>query len=225
MYADYPVSHYTGIPEISIPLHEISIDDYILPISLSYHASGVKVNQEASWVGLGWALNAGGIISRTVKCVDDFLEYSTSNIIQGYYNGPEASDPTSNTFYTYTNDGGVTRRLLIADSEPDIFSYSFPGGSSKFLLDKSRGPVLFDKSANIKIEVLTNSLKKYFRLTAPDGTVYIFNSPEITRSYGREGYLNKNLSNSTKFDEDISNYSYQYYENSKYTSSWYLTKL
>lgn len=66
-YADYPVSHYTGVPDISIPLYEINIDNYKLPISLSYHASGIRVNQEASWVGLGWALNAGGLFQEQLS--------------------------------------------------------------------------------------------------------------------------------------------------------------
>lgn len=46
IYADYPVSHYTGIPKINIPLTEIDFDGFKLPISLNYHASGIKVSQE-----------------------------------------------------------------------------------------------------------------------------------------------------------------------------------
>jgi hypothetical protein len=59
-YAEIPVSYSTGVPEISIPLFNIQTGSINLPISLSYHSSGVKVEEEASWVGLGWSLNAGG---------------------------------------------------------------------------------------------------------------------------------------------------------------------
>ncbi len=65
-YGDIPVSHYTGVPNISIPIYTVTEGELSLPISLSYHGSGIKVNETASWVGLGWSLNAGGIISRTV---------------------------------------------------------------------------------------------------------------------------------------------------------------
>src|SRR5690242_6004533 len=61
-YGDIPVGYHTGIPNISIPLYELKEGDVSLPISLSYHASGIRVAEVASWVGLGWTLNAGGVI-------------------------------------------------------------------------------------------------------------------------------------------------------------------
>src|SRR5690349_2361229 len=66
VYGAVPVSLHTGIPNISIPLYQMSGTDIQLPIELTYHASGVKVEQMASWVGLGWALNAGGVVTREV---------------------------------------------------------------------------------------------------------------------------------------------------------------
>src|SRR5687767_12654498 len=59
-YGEIPVSLYTGIPSISIPLYEIKDGPLSLPISLSYHAGGIRVEEIASSVGLGWTLNAGG---------------------------------------------------------------------------------------------------------------------------------------------------------------------
>ncbi len=224
-YADYPVSHYTGLPNISIPIYEINIDGYTLPISLSYHASGVKAAQEASWVGLGWSLSAGGVISRTVKCADDFLEYSTPDILYGYYNGPEVNDPYSESLYKTRLTLTGSEPVLIADSEPDIFSYSLPHESGKFLLDKSRGAALFNKSSNIKVEVLTEKNKKYFKLIAADGTEYLFKEYETTRLYGRSGSMNRNLNNATKYDEDVNNNTLWYSMNLKYTSSWFLSQI
>ena len=53
-YTEMPVSEYTGIPNISVPLYQINVDDIKLPVNLTYHAVGIQVSQEASWVGLGW---------------------------------------------------------------------------------------------------------------------------------------------------------------------------
>jgi len=74
VYANYPVADFTGTPKIDIPLYEINEGGYKLPISLSYNASGIKVNDIAGWAGLGFSLNAGGIITRnTVGGADDVL--------------------------------------------------------------------------------------------------------------------------------------------------------
>ena len=49
-----------GIPNINIPLYNISIDGVTIPISMSYDASGIKTNDLATAVGLKWRLNTGG---------------------------------------------------------------------------------------------------------------------------------------------------------------------
>lgn len=215
MFADYPVSHYTGTPNINIPLYEISIDNLKIPIALSYHASGIKVSQEASWVGLGWSLSAGGNISRTVKCGDDFKEYpSPAGIQMGYYKGP-AVNSASSAYYEYVYPNSYR---LIIDSEPDIFFYSLPGYSGKFLLDKSRGAILFDKTHNIKVDVIEDRVNGYyFILTSPDGTQYTYNKRETAKSYSSEGGLAAG-----KLDDTPSAYLESPME---YASSWYLTKI
>src|ERR1700744_1818425 len=59
-FGEWPVSQYTGVPEISIPLYTVKIKNVEVPIQLSYHASGIRVDEMASCVGTGWTLNAGG---------------------------------------------------------------------------------------------------------------------------------------------------------------------
>lgn len=44
-YERIPVSYFNGLPSIDIPLYTIDYKDLTLPIGLSYHASGIKVNQ------------------------------------------------------------------------------------------------------------------------------------------------------------------------------------
>lgn len=53
-YGEIPVSYHTGVPDISIPIHTLTEGSISVPISLSYHASGIRVQETASWVGLGW---------------------------------------------------------------------------------------------------------------------------------------------------------------------------
>src|SRR5262245_60995359 len=65
-YVEQPVGLYNGIPQVDIPIYTIQAANLSLPISLSYHASGIKVSEMASNIGLGWSLNAGGVITRSV---------------------------------------------------------------------------------------------------------------------------------------------------------------
>ncbi len=70
-YGDVPVSYFTGVPNISIPIHTVQSGPLSLPVSLSYHAGGIRVGEPVSWVGTGWSLNAGGIITRTILGLPD----------------------------------------------------------------------------------------------------------------------------------------------------------
>src|SRR5689334_7088556 len=87
-YGEIPVSPYTGIPNISIPLYEIKDGPLNVPISLSYHAGGIRVEEVAPAVGLGWALNAGGIVGRQQRGRPDEsgwivpAPYTIDNILQ-----------------------------------------------------------------------------------------------------------------------------------------------
>lgn len=232
IYADYPVSHYTGVPNINVPLYEIDFDGYRLPIKLNYHASGIKVDQEASWVGLGWSLDIGGAISRSVRGADDFLENYTSYpyIQNGYYNDGDIGNINDNYYYEYTSViSGVFEKRLKIDTEPDIFYCSFPGYSGKFIIDKSRGPVLMDKSENIKIEIvhdpsMGNSSPSdiCFKVTAVEGTEYYYKQREKTWAYSRPGGLNDNSTDPNRTLDvgvDLSNFP------AEFTSSWVLDKI
>ncbi|MCD7972577.1 MAG: hypothetical protein LUG18_07895 [Candidatus Azobacteroides sp.] len=103
-YDELPVSEYTGIPNISIPLYNIEVDDISIPVTLSYHASGIKVNQDASWVGMGWDMSFASII----QFVNDLDDLST-NPIHGAKNSmrnikqlPNWLESSQSTNYGYT---------------------------------------------------------------------------------------------------------------------------
>lgn len=72
-YGEYSVNGYTGCPDINIPVCEIKDRDLTIPIALRYDARGIKVAQEASWVGLGWDLTVGGCINSVAEGNIDYL--------------------------------------------------------------------------------------------------------------------------------------------------------
>ena len=73
-YGEYQMDYSNGLPDISIPLYEVKSGDLTVPIILRYQGGGIKVQQEATWVGLGWDLFFGGQITRTVNGFPDEFE-------------------------------------------------------------------------------------------------------------------------------------------------------
>ena len=69
-----------------LPLLEVPGPEGSYPVSLSYHA-GITPDREASWVGLGWTLNAGSI-NRSVNGYPDDLR-SARRRVHDYWDGGE----------------------------------------------------------------------------------------------------------------------------------------
>lgn len=65
-YTDYPVVLNTGAASVQIPIFSLEEGDIPLSISLSYHSNGCKAEANSGAVGLGWTLQAGGCISRSI---------------------------------------------------------------------------------------------------------------------------------------------------------------
>jgi YD repeat-containing protein len=67
-----PVGTYTGTASVNVPLFTIEDGPISIPLSLNYNTSGIRVQEESSWTGLGFMLNTGGRITRSVRGQDDF---------------------------------------------------------------------------------------------------------------------------------------------------------
>ena len=65
------VDLFTGDFTYNIPLFNLPGPDGGYPINLAYH-SGIQMEQEASWVGLGWNINVGTINRQVRNLPDDF---------------------------------------------------------------------------------------------------------------------------------------------------------
>lgn len=228
-YGDIPVSLHTGVPNISIPIYTIKEGDISLGISLNYHSSGVKVDEIASWVGLGWSLNAGGMITRTVAGGPDeghkALGKAISSIAgHGWYKDEGIPDEITNCRLTPSNpvpQSGCAECVCVwyyydaanglVDTEPDIYSYSVNGISGKFYFDENRNPVMHPIT-DVKIITDFNSATNEFegwQLIGPDGTQYLF------------GGENDNVENGYSSFQGLPGFLPEY----KSTTTWYLDKI
>ena len=181
MYADVPVNPYTGLPSISIPLLTVSSRDVSIPISLDYHASGIKGTQEASWVGLGWALQAGGVITRTVRDEDDLDDggYPDDEIVpQWDENNNLIPDPAN---VSYLQDVCFGSR----DSEPDLFYFTLPGHTGKFTLGKRASvndPYPIHLNLQEKVAISYDRISESWTITTANGYQYEYSTKEYTRT-------------------------------------------
>ena len=186
-YGNYPVNLNSGLPDISIPLYTVTSGDLQVPIVLSYHAAGIKVNETASWVGLGWSLNAGGSITRNIMGNPDDGGYLNGGFRDALTLAPHTSTTDLDYLYkTCLQYGGY-------DARPDIFSYNLPGHSGKFFFNaKDNYNIEYVPFAAIKI---TNTATPFatatpqFTVLDEKGTTFqVGNSTtETTHSYNSNG--------------------------------------
>lgn len=178
-YGSIPVSLYTGVPNISIPLYTIKSGDLSMPISLSYHSAGNKVEEMASSVGLGWSLNAGGVITRTIRGKADeelngFLTQSSAtqiNSMIGHWTTLSSTQQAQLDYYlNATGDGTL-------DSEPDIYNFNFCGYSGQFVMSPS-GQISTLPLQNITFNFYVfggqTTYIQSFTAKTPDGVTYYF---------------------------------------------------
>ncbi|MEP5913265.1 MAG: hypothetical protein ABJ277_07320, partial [Flavobacteriaceae bacterium] len=159
-YLGYPVSHSTGIPQINIPLYTMNASGISIPFNLSYHASGIKVDQLMGSIGLGWSMSPGFRITRTVRGNPDDKVPTNDIRDLGTYNWPAENDTINNylsndpNFYSdakfeylykitpYKYGDGMFGVLIPhnpypqpSDTQHDIFSVHLPNVNATFILE------------------------------------------------------------------------------------------
>lgn len=198
-FVEFPAATYTGVPGISIPMYELNAKGVKIPISISYHAGGVKVDDVASDIGLGWALEAGGTISilnnglldeqSGFPLVDtaNFNKVKNFSFQTGYTGGviscntamfyadpyPLGPDP-----YGLYSGGDITFLANVvreqADSEPDLYTFNFLGRTGKFFQDEN-GIFRTIPYSNLQVQRITeNNLPAGYKLTDESGNIYEF---------------------------------------------------
>jgi len=176
-YGVYPVNYSNGLVPISIPLYTIKSGDLSQTIELSYHGGGVRVSEEATWVGLGWDLNFGGVITRTMNGFPDELETQIvpdaiamqTEILSNSLQCTEY-DICNNYYNASTPDKSF---------KPDLYNYNFGSYSGTFVSSTTNKPISI---AHAALDGLISS--NGINLVAPNGTIYDFIGNESTSSSG-----------------------------------------
>lgn len=187
------VNNATGVPSISIPLYSFELDGVSVPISLSYDATGVKVNQMATSVGLNWSLIAGGQVSRTVRAKPDeregWFDPDHRPLTQDWYNSYDPNDAQPwqaamrGTYVEHFEDGFARNN----DHMPDQFNYTCLGYSGSFIYtfdsdvvkEKEDGLIIGgwgSPNANFEIKDLNGNTYDFLYSDSEKSNNIIFNS-------------------------------------------------
>lgn len=154
-YGVVPIDHYVGVISPKIDVFEYDLNGYKLNINFSYRNAGTRYSQESSNIGLGWVLNAGGVITKAQNSGNDF----------------------ANNGYSNTEQGNI--KVGETDLEPDIFYYNFNGISGKFIMPKIYVPEgkILNQSEELSIRYLSNNT---FLIKDSKGVEYNFAKTETT---------------------------------------------
>lgn len=189
---------YTGTMALQVPIYTYTDNDFNIPISLGYASNGLMPNVQTGPLGLGWFLNAGGVISREIVGVPD--DIGGYNILHNKINGfgethksqnsamPKSFDNINpdalsavetlvgnRTLYYKINIGGQGNFFEV---NPDLFHFNFMGYKGTFMLGFNKKIHVFNTNfpeGEIKIE---KDLVGKFILTMGDGYKYEFADTE-----------------------------------------------
>ncbi|WP_250252869.1 hypothetical protein [Chryseobacterium sp. Marseille-Q3244] len=194
------VNMSTGTPSIGVLLHTIRVGDLELPIKLQYDASGIKVGQMATSVGLGWSINNSGILTQEVR---DKIDGQSNNIIQQYVN-TTTIDGRNAILY---NHEYITQPYTGDDLETDNYNINYFGNTIPFFYNYNNNSYIPQQKDDTKIFKGANK----WTVTLNEGTEFNFD----------QQYSSKSVSSTKVIKQPPS--TQQAFSSPNINDSWYLT--
>ncbi|MEO5641917.1 MAG: hypothetical protein ABIQ40_00590 [Bacteroidia bacterium] len=125
------VNLFTGDFNYNIPLMTVPGPNGGYPINMAYHA-GIGMEQEASWVGLGWNINAGAI-NRSMRGIPD--DFNGENILKTLHYKPNTSVDLSfgtSILAKYFDKEFLGFKLASAQADMHVYYNNYRGLGYKF---------------------------------------------------------------------------------------------
>ncbi|RYU94337.1 hypothetical protein [Emticicia agri] len=214
-YGSYQVNLFNGLPTIEIPIFEITAGNLSIPIKLSYHASGIKVTDMATFTGMGWSLTYGGAVTRQVRGLADEVNVG----LLGKTIAPNVQEDVGATCYNESVRFAFERMASnTIDIERDLFSVNIPSKSNQFILrDTTNFQWLMPEPSKIKFTRATNpsNSNSFFELTDEGGNQYVFSEKEATVDVGTTAWLLKKIQGKRAVDKIL----YEYYPAASFSTT------
>ncbi|PSL42842.1 hypothetical protein CLV51_11058 [Chitinophaga niastensis] len=231
----------TGSASFNVPLFQYTDGNRLSSnISLDYTGgSGIKVDEIPTSTGLGWRLQAGGVIVRNTNGVpDDQIggvysgdRYSSGYLYPPYTNLLNPISPRGGFVplipYNWSSDYYKPDSSVMIDLEQDIFVFQYGGRTGSFII-ASNGNILPLDNSKLKIEKLEKDMSadsiitriSGFVITDEVGIRYTFLAPETSKVISYE----RGAASTTTFNQTLINLQYKI-NNYSVITSWYLTEI
>lgn len=189
-YVDVPFSYNQGLAEYEVPFSTLRGRELSIPVSLRYRSGGIKLDETAGVAGLGWTLEVGGCITRTVMDMPDefsdiYMEHQLPfgellDSLEQNYNSNDVNSPA----HTYLS------RLIWhqIDAQLDRYNYNVCGLCGSFVITDD-GTVVQLSGEGVEIDYQTDDsgAPGTFTIVGPEGTVYELSAKEIGEHDGSIG--------------------------------------
>ncbi len=211
-YGGIPLNLSTGAPGYSISIFNKQVNNGIdLDLSINYNTNGIKVEELGGVTGLGWALFAGGVITRTVNDNPDELSQDIA--------APLTNSTPAQRSVVWYEDNPLKRAIHYAgspsyDLQPDLFSFNFFGNSGQFFIDS--GKVFFIDHMDLKFETNWGTVNSpwNFKVTDAGGNIFFFGGSAASEK--------SNIQNTV---ESLSGFPGNWTPAANEVTAWYLTKV
>lgn len=204
-FEEVPVSNYTGIPDITIPITNLptGLNNVAINLALKYHVNNAASESKASETGLGWSLFAGGSISRTVMGSPDekavvysiggasntklgiYLDENTNvNVNKNYFGAmvenPNQASQHSNAMKSIFEAHYKNRY----DTQYDLYQYNFLSYTGRFIIKKVGTQLQVMKLDKNNLKITVNASQDFeplsFNIIDEFGNKFVFDVVETS---------------------------------------------
>lgn len=177
-YESQPPSLASGTVATSIPIYDIHVGSFTLPIKLQYATNGIKVTDSPFPLGYGWVLSPALRINRIVLGrPDERYTRDVRSAINLTHDVPENENDFKYLKGVSTN---THCEVPLLDAQYDLFSVSLPNESFKFIIKQSSADQFMAESVgtNARIDIVSKKtggiIFLEFIITDDQGIKYYF---------------------------------------------------
>ncbi|MDE6269301.1 MAG: hypothetical protein K2M12_00405, partial [Muribaculaceae bacterium] len=162
-------SMLTGAVDLSVPIHTVQCGGYSLPIYMQYHSNGIRVMDDPTPCGYGWAIMPALRATRTILGrPDEYYDFAMS------FEPDHQATAYKCMVQPYVQSVKYPGYL---DSQHDIISLALPDHTVTRVMDFSSGTPVFVGGCDSEYKVSADANLDSIVVTDPRGIKYLFDGP------------------------------------------------